>query len=187
MSRRIDSEKAVAPLLDKLREREKAAILFVCLGNICRSPAAEEIMRHELRQRGIEELVSLDSAGLYAGHQGELPDQRMRVHARRRGYELTHRSRPVKPYDFGDFDLIVGMDDSNIASLRRLARTTEEESKVVRMTDFCRARTYMDHVPDPYYDGAEGFENVLDILEDGCSGLAGILVGAAGEKRSPES
>lgn len=166
------TEEALERFRDKLEREGHAAILFVCLGNICRSPAAEELMRQELRRREIEDKITLDSGVLYAGHKGELPDHRMRIHARRRGYELTHRSRPVKYSDFEDFDLIIGMDDSNISGLRGLARTQEEEAKIVRMTDFSRAYSHFDHIPDPYYEGAEGFEIVLDLLEDSCHALA---------------
>lgn len=169
------SEQAVARLRDRLSREGHAAILFVCLGNICRSPAAEEVMRQRLIELGLEDKVALDSGGLYAGHQGDLPDHRMRVHARRRGYGLTHRSRPVKLRDFEDFDLIVGMDDRNISSLRGFARTPEEEAKVVKMTDFSRAYSHFDYVPDPYYEGAEGFEIVLDLLEDACLNLAEMI------------
>ena len=171
------TEKAVARVRDKIAREGHAAILFVCLGNICRSPAAEEVMRVRLRELGLADKVTLDSGGLYAGHRGELPDHRMRIHARRRGYELTHRSRPVRYSDFEDFDLIVGMDDRNISSLLGFARTPGEEAKIVRMTDFCRAYTHFDHVPDPYYEGAEGFEIVLDLLEDACGALADTLCG----------
>lgn len=166
------TDKAIARLKDKLQREGHAAILFVCLGNICRSPAAEEVMRRELEERGLQNKITLDSGGLYAGHRGELPDRRMRIHARKRGYELTHRSRPVKYNDFEDFDLIVGMDASNISGLKGFARTVDEENKIVGMTDFCRRITHYDYVPDPYYEGAEGFELVLDLLEDACSGLA---------------
>lgn len=169
------TEAALARVKDKIAREGHAAILFVCLGNICRSPAAEEVMRQELKRRGLDNVITLDSGGMYAGHRGELPDQRMRIHARRRGYELTHRSRPVKYSDFEDFDLIIGMDDSNISSLRGFARTEEEDAKIVRMTDFSRAYSHFDHVPDPYYEGAEGFEIVLDLLEDACRSLADRL------------
>ena len=145
-------------------------ILFVCLGNICRSSAAEEIMRTLVRRAGLEEVVEVDSAGILAYHQGELPDPRMRAHAARRGYTLTHRSRPVTTDDFYAFDLIIGMDDRNVDDLRERAPGVEEEAKVRRMADYC-VRKAADCVPDPYYGGASGFENVLDILEDACAGL----------------
>ena len=121
-------------------------ILFVCLGNICRSSSAEEVMRTLIRKEGLEREIEVDSAGILSYHQGELPDSRMRMHASRRGYNLTHRSRPVCTDDL------------------------ETEKKIRRMTDYCRVKM-VDYVPDPYYGGAQGFENVLDILEDACAGL----------------
>lgn len=148
----------------------KYKILFVCLGNICRSSAAEEIMRQKIRKAGVEDSFFVDSAGLISYHQGEMTDPRMRMHAKRRGYDITHLSRPVKQQDFYDFDLIVGMDASNIDRLHSLCPTVEDESKIVMMTDYCMEKV-ADHVPDPYYGGASGFENVLDILEDACEGL----------------
>ena len=145
-------------------------ILFVCLGNICRSSSAEEIMRTLVKQAGLEQEIEIDSAGILNYHQGELPDSRMRMHASRRGYKLTHRSRPVCTDDFFEFDWLIGMDDRNIQDLKDRAPSPEAEKKICRMTDFCRVKQ-VDYVPDPYYGGAQGFENVLDILEDACSGL----------------
>ena len=149
-------------------------ILFVCLGNICRSSSAEEIMRTFIQRKGWEDQIEVDSAGILNYHQGELPDSRMRMHASRRGYNLTHRSRPVCTADFRDFDLIIGMDDRNIQDLKDRAPSLEAEKKICRMTDFCRNKV-VDYVPDPYYGGAQGFENVLDILEDACEGLLTFL------------
>lgn len=145
-------------------------ILFVCLGNICRSSSAEEVMRTFIKREGLEEKIEVDSAGILSYHQGELPDSRMRMHAYHRGYELTHRSRPVRTEDFFEFDMIVGMDDRNIQDLKDRAPSPEAEKKIYRMTDFCRTKM-VDYVPDPYYGGASGFETVLDILEDACQGL----------------
>ncbi|MDE5975574.1 MAG: low molecular weight phosphotyrosine protein phosphatase [Muribaculaceae bacterium] len=158
-------------IVARLRDEKEVRILFVCLGNICRSPAAEGIMRDMVENEGLQGRFVLDSAGLYSGHAGELPDQRMRVHARRRGYELTHRSRPVRSSDFDDFDLIVAMDNSNYDRLRGFAPTVEGKEKVVRMIDFVKTHPGYDYIPDPYYEGAEGFEIVLDLLEDGCRNL----------------
>lgn len=158
-------------LTDSLKNKEKIRILFVCLGNICRSPAAQGVMQHLVDEAGLTGRYTLDSAGTYSGHCGELPDKRMRVHAARRGYELTHRSRPIRPSDFEDFDVMVAMDDSNFHNLKRMAPTVEDEGKIVRMTDFCRLHPFHDCVPDPYYEGASGFELVLDLLEDACKGL----------------
>ncbi|MDE7117706.1 MAG: low molecular weight phosphotyrosine protein phosphatase [Bacteroidaceae bacterium] len=145
-------------------------ILFVCLGNICRSPMAEAVMRKLVKDRGLETEFELDSAGLISYHEGEGADLRMKSHAYRHGYNITHLSRPVKELDFEVFDLIVCMDDSNWDRLHRQAPTVEAEEKIVRMTDYCRTHV-IDHVPDPYYGGALGFENVIEILEDACEGL----------------
>ena len=149
-------------------------ILFVCLGNICRSCTAEEIMRTVLHREGLGQVVEVDSAGLIGYHQGEQADPRMRAHASRRGYHITHLSRKVRMTDFYDFDLIIGMDDSNISGLRDLAPSVEAEAKIHRMTEYC-VNKVVDHVPDPYYGGAQGFENVIDILEDACEGLLETL------------
>ncbi len=146
-------------------------ILFVCLGNICRSSSAEGVMKQLVEKAGLEDRFVIDSAGILSYHEGELPDSRMRAHAARRGYNLTHRSRPVRTADFYDFDIIIGMDDRNIEDLKERAPSLEAERKIHRMTDFCTRFTYADHVPDPYYGGAEGFEYVLDLLEDACAGL----------------
>ena len=97
-------------------------ILFVCLGNICRSSSAEEIMRTFVAREGLDKDIQVDSAGILSYHQGELPDERMRAHAIRRGYNLTHRSRPVRTDDFFDFDLIIGMDDRNIQDLTKIQK-----------------------------------------------------------------
>ena len=145
-------------------------ILFVCLGNICRSSSAEEIMRTLVKKVGLEHEIEVDSAGILSYHEGELPDSRMRMHASRRGYNLTHRSRPVKTLDFFEFDMLIGMDDRNIQDLTDRSPDLDSLKKIHRMTDFCRTKV-VDHVPDPYYGGAQGFENVLDILEDACEGL----------------
>lgn len=149
-------------------------VLFVCLGNICRSAAAEEIMRTFVVRAGKENEFLLDSAGLSSYHEGDPADARMRAHAARRGYHITHLSRPVVYADFFDFDLLIGMDESNMSGLRSMAPGLPEEQKIRRMTDFCR-KVPADHVPDPYYGGASGFEQVLDILEDACAGLLDFL------------
>lgn len=158
-------------LIDSVKNKEKIRILFVCLGNICRSPAAHGIMETMIKDKNLSDRFEIDSAGLYGGHAGDLPDPRMRAHAIRRGYRLTHRSRPVTISDFDDFDIIVAMDNSNFDRLRSLAPTLDDEKKVVRMIDFVRSFHRYDCVPDPYYDGADGFELVLDLLEDGCFNL----------------
>ena len=153
----------------------KTRILFVCLGNICRSPAAEGIMRRIVERRGLSGTFGIDSAGTYGGHRGELPDPRMRSAASRRGYALTQRSRQVREEDFDRFDMIVAMDDMNYENVHRLAPSRSAAEKIFRMREFFRRHSRWDHVPDPYYEGAEGFELVLDMLEDGCGGILEYL------------
>ncbi len=159
-----------------LNNNKKHRILFVCLGNICRSSSAEGVMKHLVEEAGRADEFVIDSASILSYHQGELPDPRMHAHAARRGYNLVHRSRPVRTSDFDDFDLIIGMDDRNIEDLKERAPSVEAERKICRMTDFCTRFTEADHVPDPYYGGAEGFEYVLDLLEDACAGLLEELI-----------
>ena len=146
-------------------------VLLVCLGNICRSPAAEGVFRHLVEQKGLERHYVIDSAGTYGGHAGDLPDQRMRVHAIRRGYNLTHRSRRITSGEIEDWDVIVAMDKNNIYALQSLCATVEETRKIVPMAAFLRCHPHNDYVPDPYYEGSQGFELVLDLLEDACEGL----------------
>ncbi len=161
--------------IDFLKGKDKIRILFVCLGNICRSPAADGIMRSVVESHGDGDRWEIDSAGTYAGHAGQLPDQRMRVHARRRGYELTHRARRVTDDDFDRFDLIVAMDSANERNLRDMAPTVEAMDKIVPMIDFVTLSSRYDYVPDPYYEGSEGFELVLDMLENGCANIYSML------------
>ena len=148
-------------------------ILFICLGNICRSPAAEEIMRQTAARNGMSERITVDSAGTYGGHRGDLPDSRMRYAASRRGYKLTHRSRLVREEDFGEFDMLVVMDDMNYETVHRLAPSRQLGGKICRMRDWLSPERFPDrtYIPDPYYEGAEGFELVLDMLEDACANL----------------
>lgn len=162
-------------LLERLRQKDKVRILFVCLGNICRSPAAEGVMRQMAENRGVADRFEIDSCGFYGGHAGDLPDRRMRVHAFQRGYNLTHHSRQIRPSDFDNFDIIIGMDERNISALHDAAPTLDDDAKIVRMAELMRLHPGADCVPDPYYDGAEGFELVLDLLEDGCANLIDSL------------
>lgn len=161
----------------KLIHSKKYKILFVCLGNICRSPAAQAVMQRLVDERGLTDRFLIDSAGTSGYHDGDLPDRRMRVHARPRGYELTHRSRRVEGSDFEEFDLIVAMDAANASDLRRMAATPDEARKIVMMGDYIgQFRNHYDYVPDPYYEGSEGFELVLDLLEDACRNLLDQIV-----------
>lgn len=145
-------------------------VLFICLGNICRSPAAEGIFKDMVRKEGLQDKFSIDSAGTAGYHQGELPDQRMRSHGARRGYKFDSLSRKFRSSDFDRFDIIIAMDDSNYRNILNISPDLESDKKVYRMADFLR-HMEADHIPDPYYSRAEGFELVLDLLEDACEGL----------------
>lgn len=142
---------------------EPFKILFVCLGNICRSPMAETIMQKRIDDGGLA--IEVDSAGISAYHQGEQADLRMRAAAREHGYSITHRSRQVRRSDFALFDMIVAMDDSNYDDLMEMAVTSDEENKIVRINQFFTDKT-ITYVPDPYYGGANGFTLVINMLED---------------------
>jgi protein-tyrosine phosphatase len=146
-------------------------VLFVCLGNICRSPSAEAVFSALIEKNSLQKELSCDSAGTAAYHVGEPADYRMRQFGQKRGYHLTSISRPVDPdHDFDKFDYVVGMDRQNVRDLKAIARNENDRKKIFLMTDFCTERKH-DSVPDPYYGGAAAFELVLDILEDACEGL----------------
>ena len=152
------------------------SILFVCLGNICRSPAAQGIFQAIADRKGTSGSFRIDSAGLYPGHRGQLPDRRMRSAALQRGYRLDHIARPVELTDFLDFDTIVAMDDNNYEDLMHMAPSVEDSRKVVRMADYLTTHS-ISYIPDPYYMGHDGFELVLDLLEEACAGLYEKLAG----------
>jgi protein-tyrosine phosphatase len=150
---------------------DKTKILFVCLGNICRSPSAEAVMNGLLKDENETANFTIDSAGTSGFHAGEPADARMQTHALKRGIKLTSISRQVDAdHDFDFFDYIIGMDEQNMLDLKRLANTDKHKSKLHKMTDFCQNHNYAS-VPDPYYGGDSGFELVLDLLEDACQGL----------------
>ncbi len=149
----------------------KKRILFVCLGNICRSPSAEAVFKGLVDAKNETSLYEIDSAGTYGYHEGESADRRMQSHAVKRGYNLTSISRPFNPgVDWDSFDYIVGMDDSNMQNLKNMARNPDDLKKLHKMTDFSKSYDYQE-VPDPYYGGEKGFELVLDLLEDASDGL----------------
>jgi protein-tyrosine phosphatase len=159
------------------------AVLFVCLGNICRSPAAEAVFRNLVSKRGLDSKFQIDSAGTIGYHEGNKADSRMRSASKKRGIEVTSISRPIKPSDFRDFDLILAMDRQNYEDiLNAFERWRHKEplpdgapNKVKLMCSYCKRHTESE-VPDPYYGGPQGFEKVLDLLEDACESLLDSIV-----------
>lgn len=149
----------------------KKRILFVCMGNICRSPAAEGIAKKLAEKKGLDGTIEIDSAGTLDYHTGELPDPRMIRHASRRGYILDSNARQFNPEkDFEYFDYIITMDDDNYSEITTLDKKNKYKDKVFKMVGFGNKQA-VEEVPDPYYSGSDGFELVLDILEDSVSEL----------------
>ena len=145
-------------------------VLFVCMGNICRSPTAEGVFRHQVTRSGLDGRVLIDSAGTHGYHVGAPPDARSRRHALRRGYDLSAlRARQVAPADFGSFDLILAMDHDNLAWLREDCPPAHQD-KLRLLMDFAPAGG-QGVVPDPYQGGEAGFEAVLDLVEQACGGV----------------
>lgn len=146
-------------------------ILFVCYGNICRSPSAEAVMKKLVKNEKLSDKIYCDSAGINGYHEGQNADSRMREYASKRGLNLTSISRQINPkIDLEKFDYIVGMDYENMNDLTHLDFDGKYKNKIIKMTDFCTKINARD-VPDPYYGGGKGFEIVLDILEDACEGF----------------
>lgn len=157
--------------MDKDKGQNKKRILFVCLGNICRSPAAEGIMKHLVELNGLQYAVEIDSAGIGGWHVGQLPDNRMRRHGKRHGYDFNSRARQFSAQDFDRFDIIVAMDRENMRDLASMARNSADVEKIVPIAKFLKKHTNYTTVPDPYYGGDNDFETVIMLLEDACQGL----------------
>lgn len=158
----------------------KTKLLFICLGNICRSPAAEAVMRQKAEERHLSADIFVDSAGIGSWHVGEQPDRRMQKHAARRGYDLSAlRARQFRSDDFRKFDYIVVMDEENYHDVTAREASPHggrpEGAQVLRMKDYFTRHKGRQSVPDPYYGGSDGFELALDLIEDGCDGLLRML------------
>jgi protein-tyrosine phosphatase len=150
-------------------------LLFVCLGNICRSPSAESIMNYLIREASLENQILCDSAGTSSYHVGAPPDRRMRAAAAKRNIKLEGRSRQLQPIDLERFDLILAMDQENYQDILYLDREGKYEDKIYLMCDFAQDRSDRE-VPDPYYGGSDGFDYVIDLLLDACAGLLDYVV-----------
>lgn len=150
--------------------RKRHHVLFVCLGNICRSPAAEIIFRSQVAEAGRMDEFHIDSAGTIGHHQGAPPDPRMSDALKNKGFTVSGRSRKIEIADLEKFDFIVTMDESNLADVRQLDPTGTFHPKIRPFVSFCRHHDDL-RVPDPYYGGQRGFEHVIRLLIDGCQGL----------------
>jgi len=150
-------------------------ICFVCLGNIVRSPLAENMFRYLAEQAGVGHLYEVDSAGTGNWHVGESPDSRMRRVAAAHGFRYDGRARQFQPSDFEKFDWIIAMDTSNRADLRRMARNDDERAKIHLLREFDPGGGPNAPVPDPYYGGIDGFEEVFQIVQRSCQGLLEAL------------
>jgi protein-tyrosine phosphatase len=145
-------------------------VLFVCMGNICRSPAGEIIFRHLVAAAGRSAELEIDSAGTLGAHHGEAPDARMAATLQRNGYTIAGRARKIQAADLDHFDLIVTMDEDNLAAVRALDPSGRFHAKIRPLVGFCSAHQVA-RVPDPYYSGQHGFDHVIELLEDGCAGI----------------
>ncbi|MHB1238609.1 MAG: low molecular weight protein-tyrosine-phosphatase [Gallionella sp.] len=152
------------------KNKENVSVLFVCMGNICRSPTAETVFRHYVESAGVSEHILIDSAGTHAYHVGDPPDLRSQRAALQRGYDMSKlRGRQVSREDFRRFDYVLAMDSSNLGILQRLA--TPDSNAMTRLfLEYARHHAERE-VPDPYYGGEDGFEHVLDMVEDAAQGL----------------
>jgi low molecular weight protein-tyrosine phosphatase len=151
-------------------------LCFVCLGNICRSPTAAGVMRHHVDAAGLSDRILVESAGTGGWHVGDLPDERARAEARRRGIDIDDPARQFSARDFERFDLVLAMDQDNAEDLRRLTRDEAQRRKIRVLRDFDPASPPGAAVPDPYYGGHDGFADVFDLVDAACRGLLTELV-----------
>ncbi len=156
-------------------KRNKISLLFICLGNICRSPAAEGVMRKITGDAGLAGHFHIDSAGIGNWHVGQLPDRRMQTCGQRHGYCFDSHARQICTDDFSRFDLLLVMDRDNYRAVTALAPTHEDARKVHLLTEYLTRNNGADTVPDPYYGGERDFEYALALIEDACRGLLDTL------------
>lgn len=154
--------------------KKSCRVLFVCMGNICRSPAAECIFRRFVDRAGLSDVIECDSAGTINYHQGQPPDSRMRRAGKSRGFAVDGRARAVVEEDLAAFDLILAMDRENLNDLKSMDRQGRYGKKIRLFCHFASGSSEQE-VPDPYYGGPAGFEQALDILEDGCEGVLNFV------------
>jgi protein-tyrosine phosphatase len=153
-----------------VNSKENVSVLFVCMGNICRSPTAEAVFRHYVENAGVSGRIQIDSAGTHDYHIGSQPDTRAQRAAQQRGYDMSDlRGRQVCAEDFSRFDYVLAMDSSNLAILRRIT-PADSDTQPQLFLEYARHHSELE-VPDPYYGGADGFERVLDMVEDAAQGL----------------
>jgi protein-tyrosine phosphatase len=153
-----------------MKNKDNLSVLFCCMGNICRSPTAEAVFRHYVESAGLSEHILIDSAGTHDYHIGDKPDSRAQRAAQQRGYDISKlRGRQVGEEDFRQFDYVLAMDRANLAILQRI-NPPDSDSQVGLFLEYARHHSERE-VPDPYYGGADGFERVLDMVEDAAQGL----------------
>ncbi len=159
----------------KTANTTKTRVLMVCMGNICRSPTAEAVLRHKLQAAGLDKRVEVDSAGTYGGHIGEPPDARAQRQAKLRGYDMSRlRARRLTAEDFERFDWVIAMDEDNMSRMAELA-PDGHGARLELLMAHARRHTGVSAVPDPYYGPPAGFDRVLDLIEDACEGLVSEL------------
>ncbi|MDA3851791.1 MAG: low molecular weight phosphotyrosine protein phosphatase [Spirochaetaceae bacterium] len=149
----------------------KIKIMFVCMGNICRSPLAHSIFQKLVNNSGLQDKFEIESSGTTGQHVGQLPDQRMSELARKKGFDLNHRARRISPHDFEEYQLILAMDKDNLADILYMGREEKELPEIRLFRDFDPGGYEGSEVPDPYYGGDEGFENVFNIVLRTCKSL----------------
>ena len=153
---------------------EKFKVMFVCMGNICRSPTAEAIVAEKVKEANLSDRIECHSSGTIGFHVGQPADSRMRSFVSKRGYNITSLSQKIQSSDLEEFDLLVTMDDEDLRNVKKLATSKKQEDKILPFCQFASQHNDTE-VPDPYYGGDQGFEHVIDLIEDGSVGLLNYI------------